>query len=90
MIQYLRYLCELDWIHPEDKDRKFVLSYSLADGTVKIGEIPRRNSGIREGKFLSAMRLQTPESDPNFPTYFTPERFYIGKCYTFTSIVLEF
>ncbi|XP_047536676.1 EF-hand domain-containing protein 1-like [Vanessa atalanta] len=76
--KYLRYLCELDWIHPEDKDRQFVLSYSLADGTVKIGEIPRRNSGIREGKFLKSMRLQTPESDPNFPTYYTPDRFYIG------------
>ncbi|CAG5017885.1 unnamed protein product [Parnassius apollo] len=76
--KYLRYLCELDWIHPEDKNRKFVLSYSLADGTIKIGEIPRRNSGIREGKFLSSMRLQTPDSDPNFPTYYTPDKFYIG------------
>ncbi|XP_041973572.1 EF-hand domain-containing protein 1-like [Aricia agestis] len=76
--KYLRYLCELDWIHPEDKDRQFVLKYSLADGTVKIGEIPRRNSGIREGTFLQSMRLQTPESDPNFPTYYTPDRFYIG------------
>ncbi|CAH2068628.1 unnamed protein product, partial [Iphiclides podalirius] len=76
--KYLRYLCELDWIHPEDKGRKFVLSYSLADGTIKIGEIPQRNSGIREGKFLSSMRLQTPDSDPNFPTYYTPDKFYIG------------
>ncbi|XP_075982784.1 EF-hand domain-containing protein 1-like [Anticarsia gemmatalis] len=74
----LRYLCELDWIHPEDDGRKFVLSYSLADGTIKIGEIPRRNSGITGGKFLKSMKLQTPESDPNFPTYFTPERFFIG------------
>ncbi|CAH4030789.1 unnamed protein product [Pieris brassicae] len=76
--KYLRYLCELDWIHPEDKGRQFVFAYSLADGTIKIGEIPRRNSGIREGKFLKAMLLQTPESDPNFPTYYTPERFFIG------------
>ncbi|KAJ0181205.1 hypothetical protein K1T71_003290 [Dendrolimus kikuchii] len=76
--KYLRYLCELDWIHPEDKGRQFVLSYSLADGSIKIGEIPRRNSGIKEGKFLKSMKLQTSESDPNFPTYFTPDRFYIG------------
>ncbi|CAG9782994.1 unnamed protein product [Diatraea saccharalis] len=76
--KFLRYLCELDWIHPEDNGRKFVLSYSLADGTIKIGEIPRRNSGIREGKFLKPMKLQTPDSDPNFPTYFTPDKFYIG------------
>ncbi|KAL0850148.1 hypothetical protein ABMA28_012024 [Loxostege sticticalis] len=76
--KYLRYLCELDWIHPEDDGRKFVLSYSLADGTIKIGEVPRRNSGIKEGKFLKSMKLQTPESDPNFPSYFTPDRFYIG------------
>ncbi|XP_052753824.1 EF-hand domain-containing protein 1-like [Galleria mellonella] len=76
--KYLRYLCELDWIHPEDNGRRFVLAYSLADGTVKIGEIPRRNSGIREGKFLKPMRLQMPDSDPNFPTYYTPDKFYIG------------
>ncbi|XP_023949094.2 EF-hand domain-containing protein 1-like [Bicyclus anynana] len=76
--KYLRYLCELDWIHPEDEGRQFVLALSLADGAIKIGEIPRRNSGIREGKFLKAMRLETPESDPNFPTYYTPDRFYIG------------
>ncbi|KOB79135.1 putative EF-hand domain-containing protein, partial [Operophtera brumata] len=48
----LRYLCELEWIHPEDNGRRFVMSYSLADGTIKIGGIPRRNSGINEGKFL--------------------------------------
>lgn len=77
--QYLRYLCELDWVHPEDAGRKFVMSYSLADGSIKIGEVPRRNSGIREGTFLKSMKLETPESDPNFPTYFTPDRFYIGK-----------
>lgn len=77
--QNLRYLCELDWIHPEDNGRRFIVSYSLADGTIKIGEVPRRNSGIKEGKFLKSMRLQTPESDPNFPTYFTPDKFYIGK-----------
>ncbi|XP_049888061.1 EF-hand domain-containing protein 1-like, partial [Pectinophora gossypiella] len=76
--KYLRYLCELEYIHPEDEGRKFVLAYSLADGTVKIGEIPRRNSGIIEGKFLQAMRLQLPDSDPNFPTYYTPDKFYIG------------
>ncbi|XP_053602029.1 EF-hand domain-containing protein 1-like [Plodia interpunctella] len=74
----LRYLCELDWIHPEDKGRQFVLSYSLADGKIKIGEIPRRNSGIKEGKFLKSMLLETPDSDPNFPTYLTPDKFYIG------------
>ncbi|CAH0600471.1 unnamed protein product [Chrysodeixis includens] len=76
--KYLRYLCELDWIHPEDNGRRFVMAYSLADGSIKIGEIPRRNSGIREGKFLQAMKLQTPDSDPNFPTYYTPDKFYIG------------
>lgn len=81
--QYLRYLCELDWIHPEDNGRRFVMAYSLADGSIKIGEIPRRNSGIREGKFLQAMKLQTPESDPNFPTYYTPDRFYIGEYRTY-------
>ncbi|XP_037964332.2 EF-hand domain-containing protein 1 isoform X1 [Plutella xylostella] len=74
----LRYLCELVWVHPEDEGRQFVLSYNLGDGQVKIGEIPRRNSGIQEGRFLSPCRLPLPDSDPNFPTYYTPDKFYIG------------
>lgn len=77
--QYLRYLCELDWIRPEDKGRQFILSYALFDGTIKIKEVPRRNSGIWEGKFLNAMRLPLPTSDPNFPTYYTPDKFYVGE-----------
>lgn len=77
--QYLRYLCELDWIHPEDQGRIFVLSYSLADGKIKIGEIPRRNSGFRDGLFLKSMQLELPDSDHSFPTYYTPDKFYIGK-----------
>ncbi|KAJ2946387.1 hypothetical protein O0L34_g12431 [Tuta absoluta] len=76
--KHLRYLCELDEIHPEDIGRKFILKFSLADSTVIIEEIPRRNSGRREGRFLKSMKLQLPDSDPNFPTYYTPDKFFIG------------
>lgn len=49
--KYLRYSMELDWVHPEDSIRKFLLIYSLAKGTCEIYEPPVRNSGILGGKF---------------------------------------
>ncbi|GBP78274.1 EF-hand domain-containing protein 1 [Eumeta japonica] len=68
----------MDWVHPEDQGRRFVMMYSLADDTIRMTEIRRKNSGIMEGKFLRAMRVQTPDSDPNFPTYYNPNMFYIA------------
>lgn len=44
--KYLRYEMKFDVVHPEDSVRKFILLYSLADGTAKIHEPPIRNSGI--------------------------------------------
>lgn len=43
--KYLRYTMDLDWVHPEDSIRKFILTYSLAHGTMQIHEPPIRNSG---------------------------------------------
>lgn len=44
--KYLRYEMVMDAVHPEDTIRKFLLLYSLGDGTCKISEPPIRNSGI--------------------------------------------
>lgn len=74
----LRYGCQLDTAHPEEKDRKFILSYNLSDGTVQIVELAVSNSGIVGGKFLSSRKLVRPESNPNKPDYYTPKDFYIG------------
>lgn len=64
------------------------MAYNLGDGAVKISEIPRRNSGIREGVFLSSRKLELPDSDHNFPTYFTPDKLYIGKLYNEAYVML--
>lgn len=58
--KYLRYEMVMDAVHPEDTIRKFVLSYSLADGTCKIVEPPIKNSGILGGKYLRSTYLIKP------------------------------
>lgn len=74
----LRYSCCLDTAHPEEKDRKFILSYNLSDGKIQIIELAVPNSGITGGKFLSSRKLVLPTSNPNKPDYYTPKDLYIG------------
>lgn len=76
--KYLRYEIVMDVVHPEDAIRRFILSYSLADGTCKIMEPPIRNSGILGGKYLRSTYLIKPGSDPLNPDYYSPADFYIG------------
>lgn len=75
----LRFGCILDNVHPEDAVRKFILTYSLADGTISINEPPIRNSGIIGGRFLAAQLIVKPGSNPNMPEYYTSKDFYVGK-----------
>jgi EF-hand domain-containing protein 1 len=74
----LRYGCQLDTAHPEEKDRKFILFYNLSDGAIKIIELAIPNSGIMGGKFLNSRLLPKPESNPNRPDYYTPKDLFIG------------
>ncbi|XP_052863537.1 EF-hand domain-containing protein 1-like [Anopheles cruzii] len=76
--KFLRYGCVLDTAHPEDKVRRFVLSLSLADGTIQIMETTINNSGIRGGRFLSPRKVWLPGCDPNEPSYYTAKDLYIG------------
>ncbi|XP_050071896.1 EF-hand domain-containing protein 1-like [Anopheles maculipalpis] len=76
--KFLRYGCVLDTAHPEDKIRKFVLSLSLADGTITIMESSIDNSGIRGGRFLSPRKVWLPGCNPDEPEYYTAKDFYIG------------
>lgn len=50
--KYLRYIMKFDVVHPEDEIRKFILRYSLSEGTCYIFEPPIRNSGIWGITFL--------------------------------------
>lgn len=76
--KYLRYELKMDDIHPEDSIRRFVLKYSLADGTCYISEPPIRNSGFVGGMYLRRSMLIKPGTDPLNPDYYTPADFYIG------------
>ena len=48
--QILRYAAELDSVVPEDKGRKFIISYRLADDMIYVYEPPIRNSGFKGGE----------------------------------------
>lgn len=79
MNKYLRYLAKLKSTHPEDEGRDFIISYSLGDSTIKIMEPPKPNSGHVGGRFLSSMLIPKPGSHPDYPEYYSPSDFYVGK-----------
>ncbi|CRK98917.1 CLUMA_CG012132, isoform A [Clunio marinus] len=72
----LRYGCRIETAHPEDKDRRFIMSYNLSDGSIKIMEFP--SLGISGGKFLTSQKVPRPDSNPHKPDYYTPKDLYIG------------
>lgn len=65
-------------VRPEDKDRKFIISYRLADDMMTIYEPPVRNAGMLCGKFLQRTRVQKPGTPTDNPEFYTPGDFYIG------------
>lgn len=76
--KYLRFGCVLDTINLDDKKRKFILKYSLADGKMSIFEPTVDNSGIQGGLFLSPMLVLKPGCNKNEPDYYTCKDLFIG------------
>ncbi|KAM6915155.1 EF-hand domain-containing protein 1 [Xenentodon cancila] len=74
----LRYSAQLDSPNPEDRGRRFILSYFLANEMISIFEKPTRNSGIIAGKFLEKTRVPKPGSSAENPEYYSPADFAIG------------
>lgn len=74
----LRYSMQMDAVHPEDKDRDFILEYNLCDGTISVHELEKRNSGRVEGAFLKPMLVPKPKTGRDNPEYYTPQDFFIG------------
>jgi len=70
----LRYAAKLVSDRPEDVDRRFTISYFLADDTVLVFEPPQRNSGIKGGKFLERGRVKKPQSNDIYKV----TDFYVG------------
>lgn len=71
----LRFGAVMDTNAPEDIDRKFIVTYYLADDTLAIFEPPQRNSGIVGGKFLQRRRVMNPSTGK----YFSPQDMFVGQ-----------
>ncbi|NXG11865.1 EFHC1 protein, partial [Sakesphorus luctuosus] len=78
-LKVLRYQAALESSVPEDRNRRFILSYFLSDDTISIYEPPIRNSGIPGGKYLKKTRVAKPGSTPENPIYYEPSDFAIGS-----------
>lgn len=75
----LRYSARMDAVHLEDQDREFVLEYNLSNGTIQINEVEKRNSGRREGCFLSSRLIPKPcSARKDDPEYYMPQDFFVG------------
>ncbi|CAG9323312.1 unnamed protein product [Blepharisma stoltei] len=71
----LRWTARFNSPQPEDVDRKFIISMFLNDDTLQIHEIPQRNSGIVEGKFLIRGKYKNENRNNEF---FHPADFILG------------
>ncbi|XP_014728395.1 PREDICTED: EF-hand domain-containing protein 1 [Sturnus vulgaris] len=78
-LKVLRYQVALESPVPEDKNRRFILSYFLSDDTISIYEPPVKNSGILGGKYLKRTKVTKPGSTPENPIYYEPSDFTIGS-----------
>jgi len=74
----LRYAAKMVPIRPEDKTRRFIINYRLANDMISIYEPPIRNSGIIGGKFLEATRISKPDCDREKPVFYGPADLSIG------------
>jgi len=74
----LRYGSVLDSVRAEDKLRRFIISYRLADDMISIYETAQRNSGIMGGKFLTRTQVTKPGSQVDSPDFYTPADLRIG------------
>jgi len=72
----LRFLSRFNTKIPEDTDRRFLISFFLADDTIQAYEMSNKNSGIWEGKFLERKKYKNIENDLK---YFTISDFELNK-----------
>ena len=64
----LRYIARFNTLVPEDIDRKFIISFFLADDSISIFEPAQKNSGIIEGKFLERRKYKNVNNNNEFIT----------------------
>jgi len=64
----LRYTARFNTKVPEDIDRRFIISFYLADDTISIFEPAQKNSGILEGPFLERRKYKNVDKMMEFIT----------------------
>ena len=64
----LRFTARFNTRVPEDVDRRFIISFYLADDTLGIYEPAQKNSGIIEGKFLHKRAYKNVDKNNAFIT----------------------
>jgi len=62
----LRFTAKFNTRVPEDVDRRFIISFYLADDTLGIYEPAQKNSGIIEGKFLHRNKYKNVDKNLAF------------------------
>ena len=68
-----------------DEQRQFIVSYFLSDGTIKVFEPIKPNSGIQGGKYLERRIMRNPATG----FYFNENDFEVGKKITIASTEFE-
>jgi len=69
----LRFGARMDTDKYDDRDRRFVVMFYIADDTIAVREPPSRNSGVVGGNFLKRMKVISPSGGP-----YTQSDFYAG------------
>lgn len=62
----LRFTAKFNTRVPEDIDRRFIISFFLADNTISVYEMAQKNSGIIEGKFLHRKQYKNVDNNNEF------------------------
>jgi len=71
----LRYTARFNTKVPEDVDRRFIISFYLADDTISIFEPAQKNSGIIEGPYLERRKYKNVDKNGE---YITPSELAVG------------
>ena len=81
----LRFAAKLVTDVPDDKGRKFVISFFCADDTIQISEPPQRNSGIVGGNFLYRSSVKNPATGKPFKS----NDFHVGAQINVSSRIFQ-
>jgi hypothetical protein len=71
---------------PEDKLRKFLLTYYLADNEIQVTEVAVRNTGFTGGRFLKKGRVEKHKGERD---YFSADDFHVGAIVNITGFNFE-